>query len=952
MYVDAKVIGDIIWVSERSKEGVRRVYKDRAPYVLFYEDEAGDYTGMGGERLKRVRCYQKKDFYDECNTHIGRGVRLFENDVPLNCRYIEAKYTTDDIPPLNVTFLDIEVDKDPEYGFSEVSNPFNPITAVTIYHKWLKKAITLAVPPPSLSYDQAKALMDEPDNTDGYGNLDEANGYFLCENESQLLETLLLLLEDTDVITGWNSEFYDLPYIVARIRIALGGEPLSFVSRDAKFEPSAKSLGWLEKLNVFPCAPKAREKDNGYGSEERIYELFGRKHLDYMLLFKKFNPEKLHAYNLDTVLDVVAKQTKIKYDGDIGTFYRKEFRKFLAYNRQDVMGLSAVDDAKKMILLANQMAHMAGVTLDKVTGSVAIIEQAVLKTLHRARDRIAFAKPNKKPDKHVPGAFVYNPDAGLYEWGCSFDINSLYPSLIIALNISPETLIGQIDLTRTMSALDGYVDDILKIPVEERKPDGSHRNHRPAKAIDDAYSEAWHKFTGTLEYHSIIDQTDDAVTLVLEGGASYTMTAKEMSELVREKKWCITGNGTVFDTSGQGIIPFCLANWYKDRADYRKQAQAYKAAGIDAEKAGDKVKQIENEKLAEYYDMVQQAKKLFLNSTYGAYLNHNFRFYDSRCGRSVTLSGRVITKHMCRKAAELLVGEYEFDKRVIIYGDTDSAYVSLKWFMEHNGIELTVDNAVQVADQLGADINGSFPQFMVDNFYTDLEHGAVIQAKRESVFRRGLFKSQKKRYVLYVVDTEGKRKEELKIVGMEVKRTDTPKYVQEFLKKCLVDVVQHGKSQDDIIDFVEDFRAKFRAQPSWKKGSPMSLSNLAVSERVQRDYAASVENDEEVGKKPTTFWTVQAALNTNRLIQMMGEKRWVNIRDGDKVSVLYLKPNQYGMTAVAVKTDEIWAPDWFHALPFDDDRHEEKLITQKLENVFGGLGWSFQPRDTYEDELF
>ena len=223
-------------------------------------------------------------------------------------------------------------------------------------------------------------------------------------------------------------------------------------------------------------------------------------------------------------------QTKIQYTGSLDQLYRNDFRTFIAYNRQDVAGLSAMDDKLKMIELANTMSHMASVTFDKIFGSVAIIEQAILKELHK-QGRVCFDKQKiepsnphrKKLDKDsVPGAFVVHPTKGLYEWVASFDINSLYPSVIRSLNLSPECVIGQFLPDRTDVKFDQHIQSGM------------------------TPTDAWAQFTGTLEYHSIIDETDDMVTLAVEDTVQQlTATGKEWKKRLRQNGWALSANGTV-----------------------------------------------------------------------------------------------------------------------------------------------------------------------------------------------------------------------------------------------------------------------------------------------------------------------------------------------------------------------------------------------------------------------
>lgn len=874
-------------------------------------------------------------------------------------RFLERYYPKDDqLPDLRISIFDIEVDK-VDGKFSTPDNPFAPITSITVYHKWSKRAITVAVPPPNMTLEQALKLCADIDNPDGYGPLDEDHGYYLVEDEIQLLEVFAAIIQDSDIIAGWNNEFYDLPYIINRARHVIGGESLDHIRNETEFLPTDRSREYLEQLSAFRVLPDMSFVE-AYGRKERTYQIVGRRNVDYLVFYKKFIRAELHSFALDAILQHEVNQTKVKYDGSIDEFYRREFRRFLAYNRQDVMGLSAIDDKLRLINMANQMIHMSGVTMDKAVGSVAIIEQAVLRELHREYNMIAWDRVDHQPDKHVPGAFVVEPRAGKYGWGGSYDVNSLYPTMIRLLNISPETLIGQLAPIRTLQKINEYVDDFLKIPVEDRKPnDGKfrYRHGRAEDGISKAYTEAWHKFTGVLEYHDVIDGSPNIVKLETPDTV-YTMTGREMRDFIRKNNWCITANGTVFDLSREGIIPYCLTKWFNERIEYQKKAKKLKEESQKAKDAGDTTKAEELLRQSDFYNMVQNAKKLFLNSTYGAYLNRFFRFYDPRCGRSVTLSGRVVVKHMCRKACELLGGEYDFNREVLLGGDTDSTYISYESFLNREGIEKTVDNVVELADWVGEQINDSFAEHLAEQFLVPPERCKMVRVKRETVYDRAIFKDKKKRYALHVIDAENNRvkkghKDELKITGMEVKRTDTPKIIQDFLQECLRLVLVDGHEEEDLRSYIEEFRAGFRNLPPWKQGSPVRVHNLHTSTQALEEHQR-LENEGVVqGRKPLIYYAVTAAQNTNFLMQKFNEQRWEVLKDGDKVDVLYLQSgNSYGLDSVAIRVGEGYIPEWFKDLPFDIDAHEKKLIDQKLENTFGGLGWEFTPRDHEGWDIF
>ncbi len=943
MYIDAKRIGNVIKVSERDEHGARYIKSHSTPYIFYYQDNNGKFESINGDRLHRKRHTDRRAFYTDLKKYKKNNKLIFESDVdPVN-RLLEERYQMDDGPKLNISVLDIEVDKDPALGWSSINNPYAIINAITIRNKWENRSYTVAVPPQNLSMDEALALLVEEDNPDGFGAMTMDDDYELVASEEELLVRTIEIIEDADVLTGWNSEYYDLPMIIQRMRIVIGGESIDKLAKedgtvDHQFDPSERSKPFLKEFGLFGVLPTMRMVER-FGKMEKTFQLSGRIHLDYLSLYRKFTFKELHQYNLDFILQLEIKESKVALGDALDVVYREKFRTFIAYNRQDVDGLSKLDDKKKMIELANSMAHSAGVTLEKTLGSVAIIEQALLRKLHR-NGYIAFNKPENEGGSVIPGAFVVKPIGGLYDWVWSIDLKSLYPSVIRAINISPEVIIGQFDLSKTEEK---YMD--LYIQYGGESESASKRKEANAKA--------WGHFTGVLEYHMVIDETDDQLTMDIEGAdESVAASAKEWKQIMLDNNWSISANGTVFDLSREGIVTQCMTQWYSERQEFQAKKKAA-IKSLDTETDEVKRKKLSDDK--NYFDMIQMVKKIFLNSTYGAYLNAFFRFYDPRLGRSVTLTGRCITKHMIKKSCEVTTGNYDFDRDAIIYGDTDSAYCTLKKYIKDNNIENTQEAIAPIADDFASKVNDSFPAFMSSGFLISEERGAIIEANREVVAKSGLFADdKKKRYALHVVDDEGKKVNKMKVMGMEIVRSDTPAYMQKFLMECITDVVQNRKDYEYLKKKVQEFRINtFYKMNAWDRGSPCRVSKLTINAAKIKNYNKKLEEGYVGIKKPTIHFSVVAANNTNQLMKLMDEHHWDTIHDGDKIQVLQLLDNSYEMKSVALKAGEVYVPKWFKELPFDNEAHERKLVDKKLDNIIGSvLHWDFKRQDDFSDDVF
>jgi len=862
---------DIIKVVERVNG--QREFKDfPVRYVMYYKDPRGKYKSTFGDSCTRVVCKSWKDFLKEQKINKHKG--LFEADINPIYRLLEENYLGKDAPNLNKAFFDIEVDFDPERGYSSPEDPFTPITAITVHLQWLDSLVTLALPPKTLSMEQAKEQCKDFPNT------------HLFDSEAEMLNTFLDLIQDADIISGWNSEGYDIPYTVNRITRVLSKED-------------------TRRFCLWDQYPKKRTYEK-FGREQETYDLIGRQHLDSLELYRKYTYEERHTYRLDAIGEMEVGEKKTVYEGTLDQLYNNDFKTFIEYNRQDVALLDKLDKKLRFIDLANELAHANTVLLPTTMGAVAVTEQAIINEAHRR----GFVVPNRVTrdalgDTTAAGAYVAYPKKGLHDWIGSMDINSLYPSVIRALNMDPATVVGQLR--------GEYTEEYVKNEMTLRKK---------------SFAAAWENHFGSLEYDFVMEQRKDKqITVDWENGESDIMSASEVYKLIFESNqpWVLSANGTIFTTEYDGIVPGLLERWY----DERKELQAKKKEAIDA---GNKIEEA-------FWDKRQLVKKINLNSLYGAILNPGCRFFDKRIGQSTTLSGRTITKHMAAKVNEIITGEYDHVGKGIIYGDTDScyftAYTSLRAEIDKGEIEWGKDKVTELYDTICNEANKTFPQFMNDAFHCPKSRGKVIAAGREVVGEKGLFIT-KKRYAILIYDLEGQRLDvegkpgKVKAMGLDLKRSDTPVFMQDFLSEILLSVLT-GAQEQDILEKISEFRTQFRGRPGWEKGSPKRANNVT-------DYLAKEKKHGKVNMPGH----VRASINWNTLKDMNSDNYSMNIVDGMKVIVCKLKNNPMGYTSVAYPTDELRLPSWFQELPFADEEMESVIIDNKLGNLLGVLDWDIK----------
>jgi DNA polymerase elongation subunit (family B) len=881
-YVDAWFDrdNDIIRVVERNKKGEREFRDIPVKHTFYVKDPRGKQQSIYGDPVSRIVCKTTKELRKE--QAINSGKQLFESDINPIFVTLSENYLNVDAPKLNVAFFDIEVDFDPERGYASPDDAFMPITAIAVHLQWMDTMICLAIPPKTLTMEEAKEQVKEFPNT------------YLFDNEADMLDMFLDLIQEADIITGWNSEGFDIPYTVNRVTKVLSKED-------------------TRRFCLFNQLPKKREYEK-FGRQSVTYDFVGRVHLDSLELYRKYTYEERHSYRLDAIAEYELGERKTQYEGTLDQLYNNDFKTFIEYNRQDCALLDRMDRKLKFIDLANTLAHECTVLLQTTMGAVAVTEQAIINEAHRR----GFQVPNRtKMDERegnegAAGAYVAYPKEGLQDWVGSLDINSLYPSAIRALNMGPETIIGQLRQTATDEFIAGQV------------------------AKGKSFAAAWEGIFGSLEYTAVMNQeigTD--ITIDWENGESDVLSAAEVYRLIYESNqpWMLSANGTIFTYEKEGIIPGLLKRWYAERKEMQAKLK-------DAIKAGNKIEE-------EYWDKRQLVKKINLNSLYGAILNPGCRFFDKRIGQSTTLTGRQIAKHMAAKVNEIIAGEYNHVGKAIIYGDTDSCYFSayktLKKEIDSGAIPWTKETVIQLYDQIGEEVNQTFPQFMLDAFHCPKSRGEVIKAGREIVGSKALFIT-KKRYAVLYYDKEGKRADvegkpgKIKAMGLDLKRSDTPEFIQNFLSDILEKVLT-GATEQQVLEHISEFRSLFKARPGWEKGSPKRANKIT-------EYQ---EKEKKAGKANMPGH-VRASINWNTLKRMFGDKYSMNITDGAKVIVCKVKDNPMGFTSVAYPVDELRLPQWFKDLPFDHAEMEQTIIDNKLSNLIGVLNWDV--RSTEEKNTF
>lgn len=884
-YISAIRINDDVIVWERTPEG--RDFKTfRAPYYFYarpedwYDERLASeetYKTFKGDTVHKYEYPTAKPFQIQRMELIGQSIPLFESDIPPEVRILSEHYYQKPTPELHVTLYDIEVDFDIINGFSSIANPYAPINSIALYHRWAKNYVVLCVQPEEI-YPTGPAPKEFIDKLNAVAPLpsDMNLEVIFCKDEKELLAYFMVEIEDSDLLSGWNSDAFDMPYIGKRAEM-ISKKLFRALSFHGALEPAFRDyVGRNEQLTT-------------------TLDLSGRISCDMMVLFQKYEQAGRQSYKLESIADEVLVDDKdqpvlpkLEYEGSLADLYRKNFPHFIRYNLRDTEVLEGFETRLGYIQLANEMYHMSTGVYKHVTGTIKLSELSVVNYCHYVLGGLVvndITRPDV--DRQIKGALVLLPQVGEHKFVGSIDVNSLYPSSIRSLNISPETLRGQF--------------------------------------VETEYG-----------FRQIEAGSDILLRFQLENGDIEEYSAAEWRTKLKERKWAVSGYGTVFDQNKQGIIPAILEDWFKTRKMYQKKMREAKEA--------------HNEVLAGYYDRLQYVYKIKLNAFYGALSNLYFRFYDLRMGESTTGTGRAIVLHQCRKVNEILGGEYEinfpqyetmdeaeekgadrntgldspvfngmFQSDEVIYGDTDSTY-----------FETGADNkeqAIKIADYVGKKVNDSYKPFMQQAFLCNPGFDDIIKCGRELVTGRGIF-VDKKRYILHILDHDGKAVDKMKVMGLDTKKTTLPKDVSKKLNG-FVERYLKGENWDTVATDIVAYKDEILNEKNIMKiGLPKGIKGI---EEYEEEYRLDKDCKLPGGHAAALFYNMcRAQFKDNKSIQ---------IRSGMKMKVFYLTQTFGRFKSIAIPVDIEEVPQWF----FDNfevnrDAHLERLVDNPLQNIIGAIG--------------
>jgi DNA polymerase elongation subunit (family B) len=799
--------------------------RDEFKPTLFVDSKSpkSKYKTLDGKIVEPIQPGYVKDCREFLDKYKDvKGFNVYGNERYIY-QYISEKYPEEeikfDVSKIKITTLDIETKT--EEGFPDVNNCTEEILAITIQDYASKRIITWGVKPFKNTKDKLK--------------------YIQCADEHDLLEKFISFWEnDTpEVITGWNIQLFDMPYIAGRLRRVLGEKRMKRLS----------PWGLVTEQEVFIKGRRNKSLDIG-----------GVTQLDYLDLYKKFTYTNQESYRLDHIADVELGQKKLDHSefDTFKDFYTNNWQKFIEYNIVDVELVDRLEDKMKLIELALTMAYDAKANFTDVFYQVRMWDAIIYNYLKKRNVVIPQKKTSSKDEKYE-GAYVKEPKPGSYDWVVSFDLNSLYPHLIMQYNISPETL--------------------LDVP-------------HPSCSVEKILS-------GTF---------------------------------IADPKYATAANGAMYRKDVRGFLPELMEKIYKDRTIYKDKM-------LSAKKKYEQTKDKELIKEIARCNNIQMARKIQLNSAYGAIGNQYFRYYKLENAEAITLSGQASIRWIQNKMNSYLNKILKTkDVDYVIAADTDSIYLNLGPLVEtvFQGREKTTEGIVSFLDKI---CQVELEKY-IESSYQELAdyvnaYDQKMFMKRENIADRGIW-TAKKRYILNVWDSEGVRYEcpKLKVMGIEAIKSSTPAPCRKMMKESFKIIM--NDSEDDIIKFVSDCRNEFKSLKPEEISFPRSVSDVEKYKSVNSIY-----------EKATPIHVRGALLYNHYIKQKKLTHKYSLIQNGEKIKFCYLKkPNPIHENVLTFIQD--WPKELELEKYIDYDLQFEKAFLEPLKTILDAIGWSAEKTVTLE----
>lgn len=820
-YTDVDIFKNKILL--RGYEAGKRIQKeiDYQPYLFIpsKNNVTTEYTNVRGQHLHKMNfdsIYDAKDFmkrYKEVSNFKIYGMDRFVYPFISDNYQHTVKY---DVNQIKVMYLDIEVDSTD--GFPDIELANRHITAITyrIGHERVVMGLK--------DFDVEKlARVSDKQNIK----------YFKFKDEESLLRNFIRLWdsEDIDVVTGWNIELFDIPYIIRRLRVVLGTD---------------------EANRISPWRRLIERKIEIRGKENTVFYPTGIAVLDYIQLYKKFTYSQRESYSLNYISHVELGVEKMDYSDyeNLQDLYNKNHQLFIEYNIIDVDLVYQLEDKLRLIELVFAIAYDAKVNYTDALGSVLLWDVLIMNYL--MNKKIVVEPQVKKSNRPFEGAYVKDPQLGMHEWVVSFDLTSLYPHLIMQYNISPETYVTRLSNDITVDALlDNYVNE-----------------------------------------------------------TNYTLAA----------------NGCQYTREKYGFLPSLMELQFKLREEYKAKMKEAKKKLVET-------KDLALEKEVARYNNAQMAKKIQLNSAYGAVANEYFRWYDPAHAEAITLSGQLSIRWIAKAVNDYLNKIMKTDNDYILAIDTDSIYVNFGPLVK----QLQPKNPIDFLDKLAKEKIEPFMTKKYDELAVNMNaYANKMFMKREAIADKAIWRA-KKNYIAHVWDNEGVRykEPELKLMGIEAVRSSTPEICRKKIKEVIKLIVT--TDEETVRNFVEQFRKQYTNLPFEDLAFPRSVKKLSKYHDAAKIYALG-----------TPVHAKGSLIYNNLLRKYKLTKKYSLVYDMDKIKWAYLKiPNPTHEEVIA--SPSILPKEFELEKYIDYDLMFSKSFLEPVKSITDVIGWELEKTSTLED---
>ena len=818
-YTNVQMIGNNFLVRE-VVNGKREIYKEEYSPTLFVKsNKKTKYKTLDGESVEPVKPGTVRDCREFYKKYDGvDGFKIFGNNRYI-FQYLSDKYPQDevkfDISQINLVTMDIEVKA--EQGFPDPESCSEEMLTISLQDYATKKITTWG----------RKPYVPTQDNVT----------YYHFSDEIEMLNSFLYHWSKNppDVITGWNVRLYDIPYLCGRISRIMGDKKCKLLS----------PWGLVSQDEIYIS-----------GRRYNVYDIAGMTTLDYLELYKKFTYKAQESYRLDYIAGVELGQKKLDHSefDTFKDFYSGNWKKFVDYNIIDVELVDRLEDKMKLIELALTMAYDAKVNYQDVMYQVRMWDTIIYNYLKKRNIVIPPKDSSEKNDKYA-GAYVKEPKPGKYDWVVSFDLNSLYPHLIMQYNISPETLL---------------------------------ETKHPSVTVDKILGEEL-----TFEMY---------------------------------KDSAVCANGAQYRKDVKGFLPELMEKMYAERVVFKKRM-------LEAKQAYEKTPTKTLEKEIARCNNIQMAKKISLNSAYGAIGNQYFRYYKLANAEAITLSGQVSIRWIENKMNDYLNKLLKTeDIDYVIASDTDSIYINFGPLVD-KFFGNKIDNKAKIVSLLDQVCQDKLEPF-IDKSYQELAnyvnaYDQKMFMKRENIADRGIW-TAKKRYILNVWDSEGVRYEEpkLKMMGIEAVKSSTPAPCRKMIKDAL-NIMMSG-TEEDVIKFIDDSRVQFKKLPPEDIAFPRMVSNVNKHKSTSSIYA-----------KGTPIHARGALLYNHHIKDKKLDNKYSLINNGEKIKFCYLKkPNWIHENVISFISDFPTELDLDKSI--DYELQFEKAFLEPVKVILDAIGWNVE----------